>query len=137
MPRYLARCCAPRSSDAQHEAGPATTTIDGRAGETVTDPKGNDVEDAGSLLIMVLFIGVLYMLLIRPQQKRKKEQQQLVSSLEIGDDIITIGGLHGRVVALTDTAMDIEVTADSDIVLRYERSALGRVVRDEVVAEEE
>lgn len=95
------------------------------------------MEDAGSLIIMVLFIGVLYMLLIRPQQKRKKEQQQMVTGLQVGDDIITIGGLHGHVVALTDTAMDLEVTADSDIVLRYERSALGRVVRDEVPAEGE
>lgn len=96
-----------------------------------------DDSGVGSLLIMVLFIGALYLLLIRPQQKRRKEQQQMVSSLEVGDDIVTIGGLHGRVAALTDTAMDLEVTADSDIILRYERSALGRVVRDEVAAEDE
>jgi preprotein translocase subunit YajC len=94
-------------------------------------------EGAGSLLIMVLFIAALYLLLIRPQQKRRKQQQKMVSSLEVGDDIVTIGGLHGRVVALTETAMDLEVTADSDIILRYERSALGRVVRDEVPAEDE
>jgi preprotein translocase subunit YajC len=89
------------------------------------------VEEISGLLLPLAFIAVLYLLLIRPQQKRRKEQLSMVSSLEIGDDIVTIGGLHGRVVALTDRTMDIEVTADSDVVLRFERASLGRVVRDE------
>jgi preprotein translocase subunit YajC len=77
-----------------------------------------------------MFLAVLYLLLIRPQAKRRKEQQQLVSSLQVGDDVVTIGGLHGRVVALSDTTMDLEVTAESDVVLRFERGSLGRVIRD-------
>jgi preprotein translocase subunit YajC len=85
----------------------------------------------GGLLLPLLFLAVLYMLLIRPQQKRRKEQQQMVSSLQVGDDIVTIGGLHGRVIGLGDKTMDIEVTADSDVVLRFERGSLGRVVRDD------
>lgn len=93
-------------------------------------------ESAGSLFIMVLFIAAMYLLLIRPQQKRRKEQQAMVGGLKVGDDVVTIGGLHGRVVALTETAMDLEVTADSDIVLRYERSALGRVVSAPTVDED-
>jgi preprotein translocase subunit YajC len=88
------------------------------------------VEDFGALLLPIAFIAIMYVLLFRPQQKRRKEQQAMVASLEIGDDIVTIGGLHGRVVALTDRTMDIEVTADSDVVLRFERGSLGRVVRD-------
>lgn len=85
----------------------------------------------GGLLLPLLFLVVLYMLLIRPQQKRRKEQQQMVSNLQVGDDIVTIGGLHGRVIGLGDKTMDIVVTADSDVVLRFERSSLGRVVRDD------
>ena len=88
------------------------------------------VEDFGALLLPLLFLAVLYLLLIRPQQRRRKEQQQLVKSLEVGDDIVTIGGMHGRVASLTDSTMDLEVTADSDILLRFERSSLGRVIRD-------
>ncbi len=81
------------------------------------------------LLLPVAFIGVLYLVLIRPQQKRQKEHKALIKDLAVGDDIITIGGLHGHIVALTDESMDIEVT--DDVVMRFQRSSLARVVRDE------
>lgn len=87
------------------------------------------------LLFPLLLLAVFWVLLIRPQQKRRKEQQQMVSSVAVGDDVVTIGGLHGRVVAVSDQYMDLEVTADSDVVLRYERTALGRIVRDEPTTE--
>lgn len=89
------------------------------------------MEEFTGLLLPIAFLAVLYLLLIRPQQKRRKEQEQMVRTLEVGDDVVTIGGLHGRVVALTDTSMDIAVDADEDVIVRYERSALGRIVRDE------
>jgi preprotein translocase subunit YajC len=87
------------------------------------------------LLFPLLLLVLFWVLLIRPQQKRRKDQQQMVSSLTIGDDVVTVGGLHGRVVAVSDQHMDLEVTADSDVVLRFERTALGRIVRDEPVGE--
>jgi preprotein translocase subunit YajC len=93
------------------------------------------VEGLAGLALPVLFIAVLYMLLIRPQQKRAKEHRQLVSNLNVGSDVVTIGGLHGRVVDLTDETMDLEVT--DDIVLRFQRSSLARVVADDDVVEEE
>ena len=88
------------------------------------------MEAIGSLALPILFIGVLYLLLIRPQQKRTKEHKNLVQSLGAGDDVVTIGGMHGRVVDLTDETMDLEVT--DDIILRFQRSSLARVVRDDV-----
>lgn len=93
------------------------------------------MEGLAGLALPVLFIGVLYLLLIRPQQKRAKEHRQLVSNLDVGSDIVTIGGLHGRVVDLTDDTMDLEVT--DDIVLRFQRSSLARVVQDDDVVEDE
>ncbi|MFP4636653.1 MAG: preprotein translocase subunit YajC [Nitriliruptoraceae bacterium] len=89
------------------------------------------MQDLGSLLLPLVFLVILYLLLIRPQQKRRKEHQQMVQSVSVGDDIVTIGGLHGRIIGLTDDAMDIAVDADEDVVMRYERSSLGRIVRDE------
>jgi preprotein translocase subunit YajC len=80
------------------------------------------------LLPLIALFAVFWLLLIRPQQKRRKEQQAMVASLKAGDDIVTIGGLYGRVVAVDETTMDLEVTADSDVVLRFERSSLGRIV---------
>jgi preprotein translocase subunit YajC len=90
------------------------------------------VEELGSLLLPLVFLAVLYLLLIRPQQKRRKQQQEMVRTLEVGDDIVTIGGMHARVVALSDSTMDVTVDADGDNVMRFERSSLGRIVRDEV-----
>ncbi len=86
--------------------------------------------EAGGLIIPLLFLVALYLLMIRPQQKRQKEHQQLIRSITTGDDVVTVGGLHGRVVALTDDTMDLEVT--DDIVIRFQRTSLARVVRDEI-----
>jgi len=95
------------------------------------------VEQLGSLLLPVAFLGVLYFLMIRPQQKRRKEHEQMVRTLGVGDDIVTIGGLHGRVVAVDDSTMDITVDADEEVVMRYERSSLGRIVADDVVLDDD
>lgn len=86
--------------------------------------------ELGGLLLPLLFLVVLYLLLIRPQQKRQKEHRQLVGSLSVGDAVVTIGGLHGQVVALTDDTMDLEVT--DDVVMRFQRSSLARVVREDL-----
>ncbi len=89
------------------------------------------MEELGGLLLPLVFLVILYVLLIRPQQKRRKEHQRMVQDASVGDDIVTIGGLHGRIIALGDTTMDIAVDADEDVVMRYERSSLGRIVADE------
>lgn len=91
--------------------------------------EGHPVEGIGGLLIPLLFLVVLWFLLIRPQQKRQREHQQLIRNLQVGDDVVTVSGLHGHVVALTDETVDLEVT--DDIVLRFQRSSVGRVLKDE------
>jgi preprotein translocase subunit YajC len=87
------------------------------------------VGEAGGLLLPLLFLVVLYLLLIRPQQKRQKEHRQLVQNLSLGDDVVTVGGLHGRVADLTEETMDLEVT--DGVHLRFQRSSIARVVHDE------
>ncbi|MEY3020640.1 MAG: hypothetical protein RLZZ272_1624 [Actinomycetota bacterium] len=78
----------------------------------------------------LLLLAFLYLLLIRPQQRRRREQQRLLSSLAVGDLIVTIGGLHGEVVALDAEAVDLGITYDEDdapdVVVRFERSAVAR-----------
>ncbi|WP_211262460.1 preprotein translocase subunit YajC [Nitriliruptor alkaliphilus] len=91
--------------------------------------------DAGGLILPLIFLVALYLLLIRPQQRRQKQHQQLIGSLSVGDDVVTVGGLHGRVVALTDETMDLEVT--DDVVMRFQRSSLAKVVRDEILLDED
>jgi len=85
------------------------------------------------LLLPLAFLAVLWVLLIRPQQKQRKEQEASRRSLAVGDDVVTIGGMHGQVVDLPgDATMDLLVCPgedeSQDVVLRYERAALGRIV---------
>lgn len=84
----------------------------------------------GLALPILLFAG-LYFVLIRPQQKRQRQHRDMVSSVSLGDDVVTIGGLHGEVVDLSDSWMDLDVSGDKSTILRFERSSIARVVRDE------
>ncbi|MCU0760011.1 MAG: preprotein translocase subunit YajC [Steroidobacteraceae bacterium] len=61
------------------------------------------------LLMMVLFIVIFYFLLIRPQQKKAKEHQAMLGRLAAGDEVVTAGGILGRVVEVGDTFTTIEI----------------------------
>lgn len=79
-----------------------------------------------SLLPLALLFGVMYFVLIRPQKQRVRAQQALVSSLGVGDEVITIGGIFGRILTLSDDEATIETTPGT--VLRCRRAAIaGRV----------
>src|SRR4051794_1197295 len=78
------------------------------------------------ILVPVVLLALMYMMLIRPQQQRARRQRELLRSVEVGDRILTVGGLLGRVVGLGDETVDIEV-ADG-IVLTFVRAAISRKV---------
>ena len=63
----------------------------------------------GALLPLVLMFFVFYFLLIRPQQKRTKEHREFLNALQKGDEVITSGGLHGRVTGITDNVVTLEI----------------------------
>ncbi|MCQ2451082.1 MAG: preprotein translocase subunit YajC [Clostridia bacterium] len=83
---------------------------------TLAKNTGNAQAGAGSLLgtlLPLLIFGVaLYFLIIRPQRKKTKEEKQMRENLQIGDEIITIGGIYGRVIALKEDTMVIESKSD-------------------------
>ena len=83
----------------------------------------------GGLLPMLLIIGVFYMLLIRPQQKRQRELQQTISQLKTGDRIVTTGGIIGVITVVRDTSFLIR-SADKSI-LEIARSAVAGVDEEE------
>jgi preprotein translocase subunit YajC len=60
-------------------------------------------------ILMAAFIALFYFMLIRPQQKRAKEHQALVSKLASGDEVVTSGGLLGRVTDVGDTFITLEI----------------------------
>lgn len=61
------------------------------------------------LIPMVLIFVVFYFLLIRPQQKKARELQQFISNLQKGDEVVTSGGIHGKITGLTDTVVTVEI----------------------------
>jgi len=63
-------------------------------------------------LPLILIVAVFYFLMIRPQKKREKQTQEMRSKLEVGDEIITVGGIVGRVVSIKDDTLVIETGTD-------------------------
>ena len=65
-----------------------------------------------SIIMIVAMLGIMYFLMIRPESKRKKEAEQMRNAMKIGDEIITIGGICGKIVHLKDDKFVIETGAD-------------------------
>jgi preprotein translocase subunit YajC len=63
-------------------------------------------------LLMAAFIALFYFMLIRPQQRRAKEHQALVSKLSAGDEVVTSGGLLGKVIEVGETFITLEIAED-------------------------
>jgi preprotein translocase subunit YajC len=78
------------------------------------------------ILILVVFVVVFYFLLIRPQQKRAKEQQNMLSRLATGDEIVTTGGILGRITEVGDPYLTVEI-ADG-VRVRVLKSQISQVV---------
>lgn len=78
---------------------------------------------------MILIIGVFYLLLIRPQQKRQKELQQTISELKVGDRVVTTGGIIGTITTVRDTSFIIRSAEKS--MLEIARSAVAGIDGEE------
>ena len=81
------------------------------------------------LLPILLIIGVFYVLLIRPQQKRQRELQQTISQLKAGDRIVTTGGIIGTITNVRDTSFLIRSAEKS--ILEISRSAVAGIEEEE------
>ena len=88
-----------------------------------------------SLILLLAMFVLLWVLLIRPQRQRQQKQQQLLSSVEPGDEVLTVGGLYG-IVRDVDEEDDLIVEIAEGIQVRIARRAVGGVVKpDEEDAE--
>jgi len=73
--------------------------------QTATSSAGG----TGQIIILVVFVAVFYFLLIRPQQKRAKEQQAMLSRLSVGDEVVTNGGILGKITDVGDLFLTLEI----------------------------
>lgn len=85
-----------------------------------------------SLVFLALMVGIFYLLIIRPQRKRSRAQRELAESLQIGDEVRTIGGIHGVVTSLDDTSVVIRIEEGQ---IRLSRRAIGTRIGDEAQGE--
>lgn len=93
--------------------------------QTTTSPIGGS-NSLVSIMMMVGFVIIFYFLLIRPQAKRAKEHRNLISNLTVGDEIVTNGGLLGKIVRLED---DIVVLALAENVeIKLQKNAISSVL---------
>ncbi|ARC37924.1 preprotein translocase subunit YajC [Paracoccus yeei] len=79
-----------------------------------------------SFLPLILIFVIMYFLMIRPQQKRMKEHRALIEALKKGDEVITQGGLIGKVTAVRDNELEVEIAPG--VRTRVVRSTITGVV---------
>jgi len=78
-----------------------------------------------TLIMFALIIGIFYFMIIRPQQKRQKEREALLSQVKKGDKVITAGGVHGKVVAIEDKTLLLEIA--DNVKIKIERNSISVV----------
>ena len=83
----------------------------------------------GQMFPLILIFVVFYFLLIRPQQKKSKEHREMLAKLKKNDEVLTAGGIYGRVTALTDSVATLEVAPN--VRIRVSRSQVSALVKVE------
>jgi len=81
--------------------------------------------DISFIIMMAVVFAIFYFLMIRPQQQKQKEIKKMRESLTHGDMVVTVGGIHGKVTALTDTIVTLEVA--EKVRIKVSREYIGTV----------
>ena len=79
-----------------------------------------------NIFLIVAFVGVFYFIGIRPQARRAKEHRELLAKLQKGDEVITSGGLAGRVADIGDSFITLEVS--DGVQMKFQRIAIAMVL---------
>jgi preprotein translocase subunit YajC len=81
------------------------------------------------LLPFILIFGILYLLILRPQSKKQKERQKMLDALEKGDKVVTIGGVHGKIMGFKDDNKTLIVKVDDNVKFEVDRTAISNVLK--------
>ncbi|MFN5418586.1 MAG: preprotein translocase subunit YajC [Flavobacteriia bacterium] len=85
-----------------------------------------------NLIPLVLIVVVFYFFMIRPQMKKQKELKNFRANLKVGDKVVTIGGVHGKILEMRDTTVLISSEGTK---LLFEKSAISSSVADQLTAQ--
>ncbi len=81
------------------------------------------------ILMLALMFGILYLLLIRPQQKKQKALQNMINALKRGDNVLTVGGIYGTVAAVEDNFIMLKISENTKI--KMAKSGIAAVLKDQ------
>ena len=84
----------------------------------------------GMVIYIVVIVAVFYFLLIRPQKKQEKKTREMLAALKVGDDVISIGGIRGKIRKIKDDYVVIETGADKTPI-EFEKNAIKGVVNND------
>ena len=90
------------------------------------DTAANDGSMMTLVITMVLTLGLMYFMIYRPQKKQQKKDTEMRNALDIGDEVTTIGGIVGRVVAIKYDTFELETGSDR-MKIRFRRNAIASV----------
>ena len=91
--------------------------------------KASGFEMGSFLPIMAIMFAVMYFLMIRPEQKKQKEKQALLNELKKGDKVLTIGGIHGKIVSVKDDTVMVKIADNTSV--KISKSAVSTVVNND------
>lgn len=87
-------------------------------------------EATSTVMMIVVMIALFYFMLYRPQKKQAAKRKALLDSLQVGNDVVTIGGIYGTIRAMDDKTVQLEVA--QNMVMTFARAAIqGKVVHDD------
>lgn len=82
-----------------------------------------------SIVLMIAFFGLIYFMMIRPQQKQQQKRKAMLDGLQLDDKIVTIGGIHGVIKALREDNLLLEIAENVEVTIL--RTAVGHVIEEE------
>ena len=77
-----------------------------------------------TILMLVAMFAILYFFMIRPQQKKQKEIQEFRNSLTVGQDIVTIGGMHGTIKSINDADNTVTIEVATGVKIKFAKAAI-------------
>ena len=83
-----------------------------------------------SLLMLGLMVLIFYFFMIRPQMKKQKELKNFRDNLKAGDKVVTIGGIHGKILEVSDTTVLVQAEGTK---LRFDKSAIAQSSEDQIM----
>ena len=84
-----------------------------------------------SFLPLFLILLIMYFLIMRPQAKKQKERERMLASLKKGDKVVTIGGIHGKIMGFKNNDQVLVLKIDDNVKIEVDRTAIASVLKSE------